>query len=162
MIFQWENDYNLFDVIFLSGAAPRTDLLFKVLKMLTGNKENLCDFGLTEKQYLMNLYSLIALAEIKGYMMVQFSYIVFKMYGHDSLTLESDVSRRKFSTNTAYKISFAKEILNAASSDLWHCDSQNPEEGVSYVRLTKLLQGKCCLNRFCRFQHFNYLFQLAL
>jgi len=123
------------------GAAPRTDLLFKVLKILTGNKENLCDFGLTEKQYLMNLYSLIALAEIKGYMMVQFSYIVFKMYGHDSLTLESDVSRRKFSTNTAYKISFAKEILNAASSDLWHCDSQNPVEGVSYVRLTKLLQG---------------------
>ena len=89
----------------------------------------------------MSLYTLIALAEIKGYMMVQFSYIVFKMYGHDSLILESDVSRRKFSTNAAYKISFGKEVLDLASSELWHCDSQNPQEGVNYVRLTKLLQG---------------------
>ena len=78
--------------------------MFKVFEILTNNKDDLCNFDQSEKQYLMNLYTLIALNEVKGYMMVQFSYIVFKMYGHDSLTLESDVSRRKFSTNTAYKI----------------------------------------------------------
>ena len=83
--------------------------MFELLKIFDNDKKDvkgsrLCNFNFSDKQYLMNLYNLIALSEIKGYMMVQFSYIVFKMYGHDSLILESDVSRRKFKTNTAYKI----------------------------------------------------------
>ena len=83
--------------------------MFELLKIFDNDKKDvkgprLCHFNFSDKQYLMNLYNLIALSEIKGYMMVQFSYIVFKMYGHDSLILESDVSRRKFKTNTAYKI----------------------------------------------------------
>ena len=55
--------------------------------------------------------------------------------------MESDISKRKFSTNTAYKLSFAKEILEKASRKFWHCDSKNPIEGASYVRLINLLQG---------------------
>merc|ERR1719346_728657 len=73
--------------------------------------------------------------------MVQFSYIVFKMYAHDSLIMEADVSKRKFATNTAYKISFARELLRKSSQEYWHCDDKAGREGSSYVRMINLLQG---------------------
>lgn len=119
----------------------RQDVMFKVFSIFDSNHENMCNLVQSPNQYLMNLYNLIAITEIKGYMMVQFSYVVFKMYGHDSLTLESDISRRKFSTNTVYKISYAKEILESASTRFWLCDAKNPQEGINYIRLTNLLQG---------------------
>ncbi len=41
----------------------------------------------------------------------------------------------------AYKISFAKEVLEQVSKDYWRCDPQQPQEGLTYLRLTELLQG---------------------
>ena len=113
----------------------------KVLDVFTRNQENMCNLRHSPSQFLMDLYTLTALTEVKGYMTVQFSYIVFKMYGHDSLVMESDLSRRKFDTNTAYKISFAKEIIAQSATKFWRCDSRNPKEGSDFIRLIKLLQG---------------------
>ena len=122
-------------------ASNRTDIMFKVYQVYRVNQGNMCNLRQSPAQYLMNLYNLIALTEIKGYMMVQFSYIVFKMYGHDSLVMEADVSQRKFATNTAYKISFARELLAKSSQEFWHCDDKSQREGSSYVRMINLLQG---------------------
>ena len=122
-------------------AGNRTDIMFKILNYFQDSNGPLCELNQSPSQFLLNLYNLIALTEIKGYMMVQFSYIVFKMYGHDSLTMEVDITRRKFKTNSAYKISFAREILESSTNDYWRCDSANPKEGSTFVRLTKLLQG---------------------
>ena len=132
---------NLNEMSIPQDATNRTDLMYKVYQVFKDNTGNMCNLRQSPAQYLMNLYNLIALTEIKGYMMVQFSYIVFKMYGHDSLVLEADVSERKFATNTAYKISFARELLAKASQDFWHCDDKKMIEGSSYVRMINLLQG---------------------
>ena len=66
---------------------------------------------------------------------------VFKMYGHDSLTMEFDLTRTNHRKNVLYKISYAKEVLDQASKIYWICDSKRPREHFNYVRLTKLLQG---------------------
>lgn len=115
--------------------------MHNVADIFARNHENMCNLEQSPSQFLTHLYTLIALNEIKGYIMVQFSYVVFKMYGQDSLTMEMDISRRKFQTNTAYKISFAKEILETVSQDFWHCDAKSPKEGLHYIRMTNLLQG---------------------
>ena len=74
-------------------------------------------------------------------LILNFFFLVFKMYGHDSLTMEFDLTRNNHRRNVLYKISHSKEILNQASQDYWMCDSQTPRENLNYVRLTKLLQG---------------------
>ena len=63
------------------------------------------------------------------------------MYGHDSLTMEFDLTRTNHRKNVLYKISYAKEVLDQASKIYWICDSKRPREHFNYVRLTKLLQG---------------------
>jgi len=114
-------------------------IMQKVFEIFT--HENVCNLKQSPQQYLLRLYTLIALTDIKGYMMVQFSYAVFKMYGHDSLTMEFDLTRTNHRKNVLYKISYAKEVLDQASKIYWICDSKRPREHFNYVRLTKLLQG---------------------
>ena len=122
-------------------SKNRTDIMYKVAQIFAQNQENMCNLSQSPNQYLMNLYNLIALTEIKGYIVVQFSYLVFKMYAHDSLVMEADVSKRNFAINTAHKISFAKELLRESSMKFWHCDDKKAREGSSYVRMINLLQG---------------------
>lgn len=112
--------------------------MHQVWSIFSENVENMCTLVQSPSQFLMNLYTLIALTELKAYVMVQFSYVVFKIYGHDSLTMEVDISKRKLRISSAQKISFAKDILSAVSNDIWRCDDKS--QG-SYVQLTKLLQG---------------------
>ena len=120
-------------------TESKEGIMHKVYNIL--NQDNICNVKQSPNQYLFQLYTLIALTDIKGYMMVQFSYAVFKMYGHDSLTMEFDITRTNFKKNVLYKISHSKEILDKASKIYWICDSKTPIENVNYVRLTKLLQG---------------------
>ena len=63
------------------------------------------------------------------------------MYGHDSLTMEFDLTRTNHRKNVLYKISYAKEVLDEASKIYWICDSKTPREYFNYIRMTKLLQG---------------------
>lgn len=47
-------------------------IMQKVFEIFT--HENVCNLKQSPQQYLLRLYTLIALTDIKGYMMVQFSY----------------------------------------------------------------------------------------
>ena len=56
--------------------------MHKVFEIL--NHENICTLEQSPQQYLFNLYTLIALTDVKGYMMVQFSYAgKLKLYIHN-------------------------------------------------------------------------------
>ena len=59
-------------------AIPKTKnqttggIMQKVFEIFT--HENVCNLKQSPQQYLLRLYTLIALTDIKGYLMVQFSY----------------------------------------------------------------------------------------
>ena len=40
----------------------------------------MCDLGQSPHQLIYNLYNIIALTEIKGYAMLQFSYMMLRIY----------------------------------------------------------------------------------
>jgi hypothetical protein len=44
------------------------------------NGEHLCTMSQSPQQLMYNLYNIIALTEVKGYAMVQFSYMMLKIY----------------------------------------------------------------------------------
>nr|XP_022907954.1 uncharacterized protein LOC111419392 isoform X1 [Onthophagus taurus] len=92
-------------------------------------------------QHLYNLYNTISLTEIKGFAMIQFSYILLKMYGKGNYTTESQLEREQFierGLNTAAKMD---EVMARTSRDLWRCDPEIQEEGKTYLEITQLLQG---------------------
>ena len=96
--------------------------------------------GQSPHQLIYNLYNIIALAEIKGYAMIQFSYMMLKLYNPGNFTLESDLARKNFESQATDKLLAVKGILPNMSRDFWRCDPAKHIEGKTYVRLTQLLQ----------------------
>jgi hypothetical protein len=49
--------------------------------------KQLCSLGQTPHQIIYNLYNVIALTEIKGYAMIQFSYMILRLYDQGNFTI---------------------------------------------------------------------------
>jgi len=96
--------------------------------------------GQSPHQLIYNLYNIIALTEIKGYAMVQFSYMMLKLYNRGNFTLESELARRSFEGQATDKLWAVKNVLPKMSQDYWRCDAERQREGQTYVRITNLLQ----------------------
>ena len=101
----------------------------------------MCDLGQSPHQLLYNLYNIVALTEIKGYAMIQFSYMMLKLYNKGNFTLESDLARKNFESQATAKLLAVKGVLPNMSRVYWRCDPDNYQENVNYVRVTELLQG---------------------
>ncbi|XP_022907955.2 uncharacterized protein [Onthophagus taurus] len=113
--------------------------LFNKIKEL--DSTSICLTQQSPHQHLYNLYNTISLTEIKGFAMIQFSYILLKMYGKGNYTTESQLEREQFierGLNTAAKMD---EVMARTSRDLWRCDPEIQEEGKTYLEITQLLQG---------------------
>ena len=59
------------------GTFEPSDQKFKMFQ----DGKHLCSLGHSPHQIIYNLYNVIALTEIKGYAMLQFSYMMLKIYG---------------------------------------------------------------------------------
>jgi hypothetical protein len=96
--------------------------------------------GQSPHQLMYNLYNVIALTEIKGFAMVQFAYMMLRLYNKGNFTLESELARRTFESQAMDKLLSMKKVLPKMSRDFWRCDADIQVEGDTYVRLTNLLQ----------------------
>jgi hypothetical protein len=85
---------------------------------------------------------MIALTDIKGHAMVQFSFMMLKLFKGRNFTLESELAERNFENNTRDKVTSVKKILSKMSHNFWKCDPQEHVEGRTYVKLTNFLQVK--------------------
>lgn len=100
----------------------------------------MCSLGQSPHQIIYNLYNVIALTEIKGFAMIQFSYMIMRLYNEGNFTLEAELSRQKFETQATEKLLAVKQILPKMSQEFWKCDPDQHIEGETFVRLTNLLQ----------------------
>ncbi len=85
----------------LLHASMRKDLLYKLYQAFakSRNNEKMCSLDQTPGQFILAFYNFVALAEVKAYAMIQFSYMMLKVFGRANLTMESDLSRQKFITD---------------------------------------------------------------
>ncbi|XP_044759508.1 uncharacterized protein LOC123317181 isoform X2 [Coccinella septempunctata] len=103
--------------------------------------EIICGNQQPPQQILYNLFSTIAVTEIKGYSMIQFSYMLLKLYGKGNFTKESAIAKMKFKERTNKTLDIAKNAMNRASREYWKCDPRKYVKGETYEELTELLQG---------------------
>ena len=101
---------------------------------------NLCNLGQSPHQLIYNLYNMIALTEIKGYAMVQFSYMMLKLYERGNFTLESELARKNFESQATEKLFAVKSILPHMKKTYWRCDPNQNNEGLTFLQI-QLLQG---------------------
>merc|ERR1712013_750934 len=103
--------------------------------------QHLCSMNQSPHQLVYNLYNIIALTEIKGYAMLQFSYMMLRIYEKGNFTVESNAAKEKFEQQATEKMDSIKQVLPTMSKDLLRCDPKDHKEGETYFEITKLLQG---------------------
>ncbi|XP_038122636.1 uncharacterized protein LOC6041925 isoform X1 [Culex quinquefasciatus] len=106
-------------------------------------KSTICSFGLSAQQVLYQLYNAISITELKGYSMMQFSWMLLKAYGKGNFTAEAKLMRRRFEDRTNRTQLLLQQVMKQASRDYWRCDPERSQqkEGETFVQITRLLQG---------------------
>ncbi|XP_049694401.2 uncharacterized protein LOC110379212 isoform X3 [Helicoverpa armigera] len=102
---------------------------------------DVCDLQMSPHQLIYDMYNTIALTEIKGYAMMQFSWMLLRIYGRGNFTQEASLTRQRYSERTGQTASAARAALAMAKRDLYRCDPPVHTSGVTYAEVTRLLQG---------------------
>ncbi|CAH0564543.1 unnamed protein product [Brassicogethes aeneus] len=137
---------NLIERIFAfisPGSRGITDT--GLLHILAENLKELdtlkCDTNQSAQQVLYNLYNSIALTELKGYTMIQFSYMLLKLYNEGNFTKEAQQQQERFESRSNAAIRAIKAAMEGLSRDLYRCDPRKHVKGKTYEEVTQLLQG---------------------
>ncbi|XP_071446965.1 uncharacterized protein [Hetaerina americana] len=116
--------------------------IFKLLlATMQDGGSGLCSIHQSPQQLIYNLYNLVTLAEIKGYAMMQFSWMLLKLYNKGNFTLEAELMRERVEARMDEKIQAVRTAMTRASRELWVCDPAHHEENETFVQLTNVLQG---------------------
>lgn len=106
------------------------------------SRSNRCNLQQSPQQLLYNLYNSVAITELKGYAMMQFSWMLLRLYKKGNFTVEAELMQERYEERTAQKVAAVKDAMSIAERDMWRCDPREHREGETYVELTQLLQGQ--------------------
>uniref|UniRef100_A0A182MT46 Uncharacterized protein n=1 Tax=Anopheles culicifacies TaxID=139723 RepID=A0A182MT46_9DIPT len=103
----------------------------------------ICSYGLSPQQMMYLLYKSIAMTELKGYIMMQFSYMLLKTYGKGNFTTESMDRRNELRSRLTRTQQLLQNVMQQTSGEYWRCDPERGthRENTTYVQFTRLLQG---------------------
>ncbi|XP_039296534.1 uncharacterized protein LOC111046010 isoform X2 [Nilaparvata lugens] len=102
---------------------------------------NICNIQQSPQQILYNIYVSLQMTQLKGYTMMQFSWMLLRLYNRGNFTLEAETSRNKYVQQMKQQVQIAKETIADASTAMWRCDARKQVEDETYTKLTRLLQG---------------------
>ncbi|CAH1638020.1 unnamed protein product [Spodoptera littoralis] len=101
---------------------------------------DVCDLQMSPHQLIYDMYNTIALTEIKGYAMMQFSWMLLRIYGRGNFTQEASLTRQRYSERTGQTATAARAALAMSKRDLYRCDPA-VHTSATYAEVTRLLQG---------------------
>ncbi|GJQ73781.1 hypothetical protein Trydic_g18721 [Trypoxylus dichotomus] len=92
------------------------------------------------QQLLYNFFNKIVLTQIKGYVILQFSYSILDLYQG---TFEPEIRLAK--NDLQYRLKIAredlKEAMAVAPGEYWRFDPDEYKNGENYLKITGLMQG---------------------
>ncbi|XP_029052069.1 uncharacterized protein LOC114880335 isoform X1 [Osmia bicornis bicornis] len=129
-------------------CTPQDDYTFSksIIVLLVNQMQQaasqICNENQSLQQLLYNLYTTITLTEIKGYSMIQFSYMLLRLYNPGSnFTEEMALVRQQYETRTSETMRAVKTAMAFAPKDVWRCDARIPKLDETYTQLNQLFQG---------------------
>lgn len=100
-----------------------------------------CQLHQSPQQLLEGLYVMLALTEARGFAMLEFSWMILRVYNEGNFTVEQEVSEQLYLQYSADIMREAKAAMARESQEFYRCDPRQHREGDTYVQLTELLQG---------------------
>ncbi|XP_003424464.1 uncharacterized protein LOC100679659 isoform X1 [Nasonia vitripennis] len=116
-----------------------------ILTLLAKNMQEastqICNTQQSPQQLLYNLYNKIALTEIKGYTMMQFSWTLLKLYNIGNFTEEMEQLKQQYAIRTSETLRAVKTAMVFAPREVWKCDPIKHKLDVTYTELKQVFQG---------------------
>ncbi|CAD7090027.1 unnamed protein product [Hermetia illucens] len=110
-------------------------------RSIGASNEQICATKQSPQQFLYSLYSDITLTELKGYAMMQFSWMILNIYDKGNFTDEAKLMRADFEKRSIESQEMVKQVMQRADRVLWTCDPPVYVKGETYDEVTRLLQG---------------------
>ncbi|XP_071559484.1 uncharacterized protein Orion isoform X1 [Temnothorax nylanderi] len=102
----------------------------------------MCNEMQSSQQLLYNLYNAVALTEIKGYTMIQFSYMLLRLFDEGSnFNEEIQTLKHQYAIRTSETLRAVKTAMAFAPRSLWRCDPNVHKLDETYTELKQLFQG---------------------
>ncbi|KRK06713.1 uncharacterized protein LOC6525374 isoform X2 [Drosophila yakuba] len=108
--------------------------------MLVSNNQ-ICNTMQSAQQFIYSLYADIALTELKAYTMMEFSWMMLRVYGKGNYTQEAELMRSDYEKRTERTLKMLKDVMLRADRIVYRCDPPKHVQGVTYDEVTRLLQG---------------------
>ncbi|XP_066595208.1 uncharacterized protein orion [Prorops nasuta] len=128
--------------------VPQEDDVFEtsILVLLSNQfKEaaaRICNNRQSPQQLLYNLYTTVALSEIKGFAMIQFSYVLLRVYNSSlDFTEEMEQLKEEYYSRTSETIRAVKTAMAFAPRDMYLCNPNKHKPDETYTELKQLFQG---------------------
>ncbi|KAK3909359.1 Mycobactin import ATP-binding/permease protein IrtB [Frankliniella fusca] len=101
----------------------------------------LCGTQQSPQQLLLNLFNSIQLVQLQGYAVMQFSWMILRLYDKGNFSVEAKIYERQFKRHQETQVAVVRGVLKTASRAAWRCDPSDHKEGTTYEQVTRLLQG---------------------
>ncbi|XP_016984536.1 uncharacterized protein LOC108048421 isoform X2 [Drosophila rhopaloa] len=108
--------------------------------MIVSNNQ-ICNTMQSAQQFVYSLYADIALTELKAYTMMEFSWMMLRVYGKGNYTQEAELMRSDYEKRTERTLKLLKDVMLRADRIVYRCDPGKHVQGVTYDQVTRLLQG---------------------
>ncbi|KAH8396025.1 hypothetical protein KR222_001909 [Zaprionus bogoriensis] len=121
--------------------ASSGSLLSQLAANYETSSEQMCQTMQSAQQFVYSLYTDIALTELKGYTMMEFSWMMLRVYGRGNFSQEAELMRRDYEKRTERTLKVLREVMRRSDRTLWRCDPDKHIANVTYDEVTRLLQG---------------------
>ncbi|XP_025191079.1 uncharacterized protein LOC112591459 isoform X2 [Melanaphis sacchari] len=115
--------------------------IFNILQHTFKNSDLLCDQKQSLQQLIFNLYTTLHLTQLKGYSVMQYSWMLLQTYGKGNFTFESKKQLEQFDKRIIEQLNALKSSIISSSNIYWKCDPAKHVKDVTYLEVTQLLQG---------------------
>ncbi|KAH8358184.1 hypothetical protein KR084_007002 [Drosophila pseudotakahashii] len=136
------------DCLYLGDSiAPEQDYTHSLLSELTASfddsPEQMCLARQSAQQFAYQLFSKSVFTQLKGYSMIEFSWMVLRQSGRGNYTQELLLMRQSHQKRIEQAQQVLQGVMTHSNRLYWRCDPGKDEhvEGQTYDRVTRLLQG---------------------
>ncbi|XP_043660843.1 uncharacterized protein LOC122625054 isoform X1 [Drosophila teissieri] len=124
-----------------SSNTTSTNLLQQLATAYEVSNNQICNTMQSAQQFIYSLYADIALTELKAYTMMEFSWMMLRVYGKGNYTQEAELMRSDYEKRTERTLKMLKDVMLRADRIVYRCDPTKHVQGVTYDEVTRLLQG---------------------
>ncbi|KAH8252256.1 hypothetical protein KR038_000526, partial [Drosophila bunnanda] len=121
-----------------------SSLLFDLTASFEASPEQMCLARKSPQQFAYQLFSTATFTELKGYAMMEYSWMALRQLRQGNFTQELQLMREHHQKRLAKAKQVLRQVMSKSGRVYWRCDPSGQEQHVeegSYSRVTRLLQG---------------------